>query len=852
MTQYFCDSKRRAEAADDHPTINGIDYLEVLDQEAIPLNSPRQHTLLVRCFKPLPSGTDALAANNVEIGGGVRVTPVGVEWAGRASDAADLFAANLINAAERDFFLALDDPDRVLLVRTDSEGDFSNYRLRLRLSPTSELPPPNFDPILSRVDFSFKVECDSDFDCAPVDDCPPEQFDEPAINYLAKDYASFRRVLLDRLAVIMPDWRERNPADLGIALVELLAYAADYASYHQDAVNTEMNLGLARQRASVRRHARLLDYAMHDGANARAWVCLEVSALGDGVVVPSQDPLSGQPSRLLTRIHDEPLIATADLDKLLQVHQPQIFEPLHDVTLYEAHNEISLYTWGDADCCLPQGATRATLHDDAASRLRLRAGDVLVFEEQIDPATGRPENADPGNRHAVRLTRVSPEATLEEDGSRSPGPVKMDELLGEPIVEVAWDAADALPYPVCVSTVLDGIAINDVSTVRGNVVLVDHGYTVAGETLAARKGGRRLYRPVLQETNITHATPYDDGVARKQPVAASLGQDPRAALPAVTLSAPGETWTPQRDLLGSDRFATEFVMEMDNSGRGHLRFGDGVYGMAPDESTALEARYRIGNGPGGNVGAGAIAHLVGNFSGVRRVFNPLPAQGGAAPETLEEVRQYAPQAFRTQERAVTEADYASVIERHPQVQKAVATRRWTGSWYTMFVTVDRIRGLPVDAAFEDELCQFVERFRLAVHDVEIDAPRFVSLEIVMGVCVKPGYFRSDVEEALLRLFSCTDLPNGQRGFFHPDRFTFGQSVYLSQIIAAAMDVAGVQWVDLNDKPGSPHRFQRWGETPGDEIATGEMEMARLEIARLANDPSRPEHGRIEFLMEGGL
>ena len=122
----------------------------------------------------------------------------------------------------------------------------------------------------------------------------------------------------------------------------------------------------------------------------------------------------------------------------------------------------------------------------------------------------------------------------------------------------------------------------------------------------------------------------------------------------------------------------------------------------------------------------------------------------------------------------------------------------------------------------------------------------------MGVCVKPGYFRSDVEEALLRLFSCTDLPNGQRGFFHPDRFTFGQSVYLSQIIAAAMDVAGVQWVDLNDKPGSPHRFQRWGETPGDEIATGEMEMARLEIARLANDPSRPEHGRIEFLMEGGL
>ena len=32
---------------------------------------------------------------------------------------------------------------------------------------------------------------------------------EPEINYLAKDYASFRRLVLDRLALIMPDWQER-------------------------------------------------------------------------------------------------------------------------------------------------------------------------------------------------------------------------------------------------------------------------------------------------------------------------------------------------------------------------------------------------------------------------------------------------------------------------------------------------------------------------------------------------------------------------------------------------------------------------------------------------------------------
>ena len=32
--------------------------------------------------------------------------------------------------------------------------------------------------------------------------------------------------MLDRLALLVPDWRERSPADLGIALVELLPTSA--------------------------------------------------------------------------------------------------------------------------------------------------------------------------------------------------------------------------------------------------------------------------------------------------------------------------------------------------------------------------------------------------------------------------------------------------------------------------------------------------------------------------------------------------------------------------------------------------------------------------------------------------
>ena len=37
-----------------------------------------------------------------------------------------------------------------------------------------------------------------------------------------------------------------------------------------------------------------------------------------------------------------------------------------------------------------------------------------------------------------------------------------------------------------------------------------------------------------------------------------------------------------------------------------------------------------------------------------------------------------------------------------------------------------------------------------------------------------------------------------------------------------------------------------------EVAEGRMTLGRLEIARLDNDPSAPENGKLEFIMGGGL
>lgn len=868
--RYRCQRSRRVRAVRDHATLNGIEYLEVLDLEAPP-PSPRQQTLLVQLVKPLDPSV-AFSAAHVEILGGVRVRNIDVEWAARASDADALLADGLVSPAERDLLLAEDQPDAgdLLVVRTEVRGDYSTYRLRL---VDDDAPLATLDPPLAEVAFSFKVECPSPFDCVPEPECPPETAPTPPIDYLARDYASFRRLMLDRLSVVMPDWTERNPSDVGVALVEVLAYAADRLSYHQDAVATEAYLDTARRRPSVRRHARLLDYPMHDGVNARVWVAFRAEAGVSGTVLPRRW-LPGRPTRLLTRVPGFPALIDEDtFEELVAEHTPRVFELLHDLPLFAVHNALRFWTWGQDECCLPRGATRATLRDDAAARLLLRPGDVLIFEEVLGVGTGAPADADPARRHAVRLTRVWPEALVDADGTRAPGPIVTDELFDQPVVEIEWAAEDALPLPLCLSVVVedeDGqeTLVEDVSLARGNVALADHGRTLPGEAFPP-PGREGRYRPRLRERGVTRAVPFDaDGWASEPPgdaggltATGACVQDPRRALPAVRLvDAAGDEWRPERDLLASDRFDPDFVGEVENDGSVRLRFGDDVYGRRPDTAGTLEATYRVGTGTAGNVGAGAIFHLLttpglgvdADDPDLPAVRNPLPAEGGVAPESLDEVRLYAPQAFRRQERAVTEEDYAVVAARHPEVSRAVARRLWTGSWHTMFVTVDRLAGREVDDAFEAELLRWIERFELAGHDVEIEPPRLVSLDIAVTVCVERGHLRSDVQETLLEVFASADLPGGGRGWFHPDNFTFGQPVHLSRLVARAMDVPGVRWVEIDPEGEPPGRFQRWGEKARGELEQGLVDIGRLEIARLDNDPNAPENGRIVFHMEGGL
>lgn len=819
---YFCAQRNRRELILLQKTLNGIDYVEVLEVQG----SPGCGTKLAVTF--LNDATSlSLDKDQISITGATPVTVCSVTPA-TAPDST------------------------VVIVDLDQTGDFSPYTFALVTSSDNPDPPPGIDPQLASVEFSFKAGCPTPADCQTVACCPPAPASPPDINYLAKDFNGFMQVMLDRLAVLLPEWTETHAADLGVTLAEVLAYAADHLSYQQDAVSTEAYLGTARSRISLRRHARLLGYRIGEGCNARTLVSVNVN---DALQVPAGTLFYVRVPGL------GPAAQAGDpVAQQLAADTQPVFMSMQPASLQAELNTMCFYTWQDTDCCLPAGATQATLK---GTHTMLQEGSILIFEEVMGPLTGAAEDADPAHRWAVQLTCV----TTTEDPLNDP-------LTGKTtaVTQITWAAADALPFPLCISSTTDAEhgsqQLAAVSVAYGNIVLADHGTCVSDENLgtvlpappapdlasgcgcgtptqAAAAAPLPRYYPGLAQSPLTFSVPYDGTSS----ATGFLAPGAAGAMPDIQLAgSDGFPWYPQPDLLSSDGTGQFFVPEIEYDESVFLRFGDNQHGMAPEAGLDFTATYRVGNGSAGNVGRDALAHAVfpadvplppGVIAGVR---NPLAATGGTDPEDMEHIRQFAPYAYEQQQRCVTEADYGAMAAQVSGVAAARGTLRWTGSWYTAFASIEPAAG-PASALIAGTTTQ-LDMLRMMGTDIAVEQAVIVGLQIEMEICVDPAHFQGDVFQALMMVFITGNQRTGAPGLLNPASFTFGQTVYASPLVAAAQAVDGVRSATLTV-------FTRMDASWVDGVAQGYLTMGRLDIPRCDNDPDHLDYGTFTLHMDGG-
>lgn len=607
---------------------------------------------------------------------------------------------------------------------------------------------------------------------------------KPSIDYMAKDYASFRQLMLDRLAATLPGWQERHAPDLGIALVELLAYAADYLSYYQDAVATEAYLGTARQRISVRRHAQLLDYHLHEGCNARVWVHCQVA--GDASAQLDLSKISFVASADL----GDRRAACSTISDLQALPQSgyELFRPMlpewrdrqqEIVVFHPAFNEMAL------TASLQAGATSADVTLTGAGKrdwwetvlATLYEGSVFLLCQKT--ADGKPGTI----QHPVAL--ISRPELLECHKETA-------------IMRVAWHPDDAIPNYVGGDEQLRAL---------GNIVLADHGREtrlVAG--LTARRGSAGP----LSLPGLTFCAPL---VAGHRSAKAKATQDPSYAVPAIALRANGELWKAKRDLLDSFSTDLHFCVELDDSGRACIRFGDGKgVGACPPDETVFDAIYRIGNGEAGNVPPNTVKLIVpsGGYSSADlnriSVTNPFGAFGGTSPESVNTARLLAPGDMRVrQHRAISAEDYVTFARSVRGVSDAAASIVQEGGR-----GIVRLAIVPEGTRLEQPVQERLKTLRPRVyerlepvrrinHEVTIVGPVLVQLRIKIQVALQPSYLSASIEEQIKRKLIDPDDRSTERPLIDRRNPKFGQTIYWSQVVSrihAMPGVAGVTQIEF--------------------------------------------------------
>src|SRR5262249_17969709 len=138
----------------------------------------------------------------------------------------------------------------------------------------------------------------------------------------------------------------------------------------------------------------------------------------------------------------------------------------------------------------------------------------------------------------------------------------------------------------------------------------------------------------------------------------------------------------------------------------------------------------------------------------------------------------------------------------------------------------------------------LEPYRRIGHDLAVVPASYVSLDLALTVCVVDGFLQAHVERAVLDVLSARRLPGGRLGLFHPDEESFGGKAPLRLLAAAVQAGPGAESVVVP-------RLQRLDEPPAGELGQGFLPLGPAEIARLDNDPSFPEAGRLTLDMRGG-
>jgi len=166
-----------------------------------------------------------------------------------------------------------------------------------------------------------------------------------------------------------------------------------------------------------------------------------------------------------------------------------------------------------------------------------------------------------------------------------------------------------------------------------------------------------------------------------------------------------------------------FIQEIENE-RYELLFGDGTFGIQLEEPNIVEVGYITSSGEtGNNISQFTFAgQLVDNnntpiTTGISLITTDQTSFGGAAIESVESVKKNAPQIYASQNRAVTAADYESLIPRiYPEAESvsAFGGEELTPPQYgKVFISVKPENGVYLSNSIKEDISSQLRKYSVA-------------------------------------------------------------------------------------------------------------------------------------------
>jgi Baseplate J-like protein len=269
-------------------------------------------------------------------------------------------------------------------------------------------------------------------------------------------------------------------------------------------------------------------------------------------------------------------------------------------------------------------------------------------------------------------------------------------------------------------------------------------------------------------------------------------------------------WRRADDLATAGRDAEVYRLDAE---AGVVQFGDGVRGRVPSAGARVRVgRMRAGGGVEGNVPAGTLDAVTAfDLSGAPvnglKAFQPLPLEGGARAETLEEAERRIPDLFRHRNRAVTADDFRTLAAETPGVRVGRVEvmprfkpheRRFDvpGIVSVMALPLKEQRQAPnprPDRPFIEAVHAQLDRRRLIGTELYVIGCEYVPLGLGVGIELADGAERDTVSNAVreaLRRFLWSLAPGGPRA----EGWPLGGAVRDRDLEVVVAQVAGVRAV----------------------------------------------------------